>query len=319
MKQKEKFQPYLTSGLEVQKIDLLENNICEIRLDRVTINGVFHAEQFKRKLHANNWVQLKELDAHPIKFGLKRISNNGELLEKGNIATLIRNKGINKKQGNWRLDTSNHIKSKKEKQEIINIINLFENVHITRLDIAIDYINFANAGMKYRFYKPSTKQYTITEKNGEIGTIYCGSSGSNIQYLYYNKLNERKYKRIKLSNNIKSWERLEIVLRNKKVLNWLDETKKALNYFKCPDVSNIKDEKIKTVAMLEYLIKHPDRLNNKYLSRGTLAKYRKMLKHNKGLNNHLALVGLNALSKHEKALKEEINSYLGTNELKEVS
>lgn len=103
------------------------------------------------------------------------------------------------------------------------------------------------------------------------------------------------------------------------MLNWLDETKKALNYFKCPYVANIKDEKIKTVAMLEYLIKHPDRLNNKYLSRGTLAKYRKMLKHNKGLNNHLALVGLDALSKHEKALKEEINSYFGTNELKEVS
>lgn len=320
MKQKEKFKPYLTSGLEVQKIDLLENNICEIRLDRVTINGVFHAEQFKRKLHANNWVQLKELDGHPIKFGLKRISNNGELLDKGNIATLIRNKGINKKQGNWRLDTSNHIKSKKEKQEIINIINLFENVHITRLDIAIDYINFANAGMNYRFYKPNVKQYWIKERNGTIGTIYCGSSGSNIQYLYYNKLNERKYKRIKLSSNIKSWERLEIVLRNKKVLNWLDETKKALNYFKCPDIAKLNDDNnIKQVAMLEYFIKHPDRFNNNNLSKGTLAKYRKMLKHNKGLNNHLALVGLDALSKHEKALKEEINSYLGTNELKEVS
>ncbi|XKU94795.1 hypothetical protein R0Q57_08280 [Lactobacillus acidophilus] len=319
MKQQTKLKPYLTSGLEVQKIDLLENNLCEINLDRVTINGVFHAEQYKRKLHANNWVLLDELDKHPIKFGLKRISNNGELLEKHNIATLIRNKGKNKKQGNWRLDTSNHIQNKKEKQEIINIINLFEEVHITRIDIAIDFINFNNAGMKYRFYKPNTKQYTITERNGEIGTIYCGSNGSNVQYLYYNKLKERSIKRIKLPDNIKSWERLEIVLRNKKVLNWLDETQKALTYFKCPDIVKLDNEKINTVAMLEYLIKHPDRLNNKYLSKGTLAKYRKMLKQNKGLDNHLALAGLDALSKHETALKEEINSYLGTNELKEVS
>ena len=98
MKQQEKFQPYLTSRSEVRILDLLENNLCEISLDWVTVNGVFHAEQFKSKLHANNWVQLKELDSHPIRFGLKRINSNGELLDKQNIATLIRNKGKNKKE-----------------------------------------------------------------------------------------------------------------------------------------------------------------------------------------------------------------------------
>lgn len=319
MKQKEKSKPYLTSGSEVRKIDLLENNLCEISLDRVTVNGVFHAEQFKRKLHANNWVMLDELDGHPIKFGLKRINSNGELLEKGNIATLIRNKGKNKKQGNWRLDTSNHVKSKKEKQEIINIINLFDNVHITRLDIAIDFINFVNAGMKYRFNKPNTKQYWIKERNGEIGTIYCGSSGSNVQYRYYNKLKEQHTKKIRIPPNVKSWERLEIILKDKKVLNWLDETKKALTYFKCPDKVKLDIDDTKTVAMLEYFINHPERFNNNSVSKSTLAKYRKMLKQNKGLNNRWAVIALDKLDKQVEPLRIEINSFLGTNKLKEVS
>lgn len=319
MKQQEKIQPYLTSRSEVRILDLLENNLCEISLDRVTVNGLFHAELFKSKLHANNWVLQDELDGHPIKFGLKRINSNGELLDKQNIATLIRNKGKNKKQGNWRLDTSNHIQSKKEKQEIINIINLFEDAHITRLDIAIDFINFNCSGMKYRFYKPNTKQYWIKEKNGEIGTIYCGSSGSSVQYRYYNKLSEQNNKRIRLPDDIKNWERLEIMLKSKKVLNWLDETKKALTYFKCPDKVKLDNEKITTVAMLEYLINHPDRLNNKYLSKSTLAKYRKLLKQNKGLNNIWALIALDKLNKQAEPLRIEINSYLGTNKLKEDS
>lgn len=319
MKQKEKSKPYLTSGSEVQNLDLLENNLCEISLDRVTVNGVFHAEQFKRRLHANNWALLDELDNHPIKFGLKRINSNGELLEKGNIATLIRNKGTNKKQGNWRLDTSNHIKSKKEKQEILAVIRLFDDVHITRLDIAIDFINFANAGMKYRFNKPNTKQYWIKERNGEIGTIYCGSSGSNIQYRYYNKLKERNTKKIRVPPNIKNWERLEIILKDKKVLNWLAETKKALVYFKCPDKVKSQKGKMAKVAMLEYLINHPDYLNTNYFSKGTLAKYRKLLKQNKGLDNRLALIAMNKLDKKAKSLEQEINSFLNANDLKEVS
>ena len=321
MRQKEKIKPYLTSRLEVHFLDLLENNLCEISLDRVTVNGVFHAEQFTSKLHENNWALQKELDGHPTKFGLKRINSNGELLEKHNIATLVRNKGKNRHQGNWRLDTSNHIQSNKEKQEILAIINLFDEVHITRLDIAIDFINFDNAGMNYRFYKPNVKQYRITERNGAIGTIYCGSYGSSVQYCYYDKLKERNNKKARIPPNIRNWERLEIRLRRKKTLNWLDETKKALNYFKCPDKVKLNPKKkdMRKVAMLEYLINHPDRLNNNYLSKSTLAKYRKLLRQNKGLDNSLALIAINRLDKQTKSLEREINSYLGTNKLKEVS
>ena len=319
MKQKIKKKTYLTSRSEVQNLDLLENNLCEISLDWITVNGIFHAEQFINKLHDNNWALQDELDGHPIKFGLKRINSNGELLEKHNIATLIRNKGKNKKQGNWRLETSNHIESDKEKQEILAVIRLFDDAHITRLDIAIDYINFANAGMHYRFYKPNVKQYWIKERNGTIGTIYCGSSGSTVQYRYYDKLKERNAKKARIPPNIKSWERLEVKLRGKNTLNWLVETKKALVYFKCPDKVKLDNEKITTVAMLEYLINHPERLNNKDLSKGTLAKYRKLLKQNKGLDNRLALIAMNELDKQAESLRQEINSFLNDNELKEVS
>ena len=95
--------------------------------------------------------------------------------------------------------------------------------------------------------------------------------------------------------------------------------KKALVYFKCPDKVKLDDEKITTKAMLEYLINHPERLNNKDLSKGTLAKYRKLLKQNKGLDNRLALIAMNKLDKKAESLRQEINSFLNDNELKEVS
>ena len=313
MRQKDKKKTYLTSRSEVQNLDLLENNLCEISLDWITVNGIFHAEQFINKLHDNNWALQDELDGHPTKFGLKRINSNGELLEKHNIATLTRSKGRNKKQGNWRLDTSNHIESNKEKQEILAVIRLFEDAHITRLDIAIDFLNFTNAGMRYRFYKPNVSKYVIINRNGTIGTIYCGSSGSTVQYRYYDKLKERNAKKARIPPNINSWERLEVKLRGKKSLNWLAETKKSLTYFKCPDKVKLDNEKISTVAMLEYLINHPERLNNKDLSKGTLAKYRKLLRQNKGLDNSLALIALSELDKKAESLRQEINSFLNAN------
>lgn len=319
MKQKEKRKPYLTSRSEVQNLDLLENNLCEISLDWITVSGIFHAEQYINKLHDNNWALQDELDGHPTQFGLKRITSNGELLESHNIATLTRNTGRNRKQGNWRLETSNHIESNKEKQEILAVIRLFDDAHITRLDIAVDFINFANAGMHYRFYKPNTIQNIHQERNGTIGTIYCGSSGSSVQYRYYDKLKERNAKKARIPPDIKNWERLEIILRRKKTLNWLAETKKALVYFKCPDKVKPQKGKMANVAMLEYLINHPDYLNTKYFSKGTLAKYRKLLKQNKGLNNRLALIAMNELDKQAESLAQEINSFLNANELKEVS
>ena len=76
MRQKDKKKTYLTSRSEVQNLDLFENNLCEISLDWITVNGIFHAEQFINKLHDNNWALQDELDGHPTKFGLKRINSN---------------------------------------------------------------------------------------------------------------------------------------------------------------------------------------------------------------------------------------------------
>ena len=132
-------------------------------------------------------------------------------------------------------------------------------------------------------------------------------------------MNERKFRKVKLLNSIRNWERLEIIVRRNKVANWLDETKKALTYFKCPDKVPFNKNEVRTIAMQEYLINHPERLNNKDLARGTLAKYRKLIKQNKGVDNRLALIAMKQLNKHAESLQEEINSYYGINKLKEVS
>lgn len=275
---------------------------CSVTLDRITISGKFHAEQSYTALHANKWHQVEELDGRPTKFKLYRIDENGEI--KGTIAVLVRSKF---KSNTWRMDTSNHIRDANEKKQISNIISCFDTAHITRLDIAFDFINFDDAGMEYRLYKPNASSQTIRDRAGKIETIMSGGRKSRIQYRYYDKVKEQQAANI--PKNINNWERLEIQLRDSKTKDWFNETQKMLTFFKRPNLTSIANKEAKTFFTLSGILKHPEYFNQDHISRRTIAKYRKMIKNNQGFDSLLADIAAKTLLEKKSDIEKEINSF----------
>ena len=297
---------YVTTPPEVYFLNRANSNYCSISIDRISISGKFHAEQHYTTLKENHWRQVKDLDGRPLTFELDRVDKNGEFEQ---IATLIRDKF---RANNWRIDTSNHIQSPKEKQFISNIIALFSSPHVTRLDIAIDFINYEHAGMNYKIFKPNTTITVRYNKAGKIETTYYGKRKSNVQYRYYDKKLERNKNKQHLPNNIASWERLELQLRSKKVAsNWYKEAMKMLSYFKRPNLTTIADKDPKSYFMLTGILEHPEKFND--LAKGTKAKYRKMIKDNHGFDTSMTDTAMKTLDANAEKIKREINSFFETN------
>ena len=294
---------YVTTPPEVYFLNHTSLNYCSISIDRISFSGIFHAEQNYTKLKENHWRQKKELDGRPLMFELDRVDKNGEFQQ---MATLIRGKY---KANNWRIDTANHIKTKEEKKYISNILALFNKPHVTRLDIAIDFINSKYAGMNHKIFKPSTTATIRYNKAGQIETIYCGNRKSDIQYRYYDKKIEfEKQHKEKVPTNINNWERLELQLRNKKtVANWKKEALKMLDCFKRPNLTTIEKTDPKSFYMLTGIIKHPEYFKD--LSKGTQAKYRKMIKDNHGFDVSLSDKARKLLISNADSIQQEIDSF----------
>lgn len=293
---------YVTTPPEVYFLNHTSFNYCSIKIDWLSISGKFHAEQHYTKLKENHWRQVKELDGHPLMFELDRVNENGEFKQ---IATLVRSKY---KRNHWKIDTSNHLQTAQEKQCISNITALFDLPHITRLDIAIDFINCEHAGMNYKIFKPNTTTTIHYNKAGKIEIAYYGKRKSNIQYRYYDKQLERIQNKKDLPNNIKSWERLELQLRsNKTASNWYNEALKMLNYFKRPNLITIAEKDPKVFFMLAGILKYPEKFND--LAKGTKAKYRKMIKNNYGFDTSLAELATNILKSNAEKLQQEISLF----------
>ena len=276
---------------------------CSVKIDRITISGKFHAEQNYSKLHKSHWIESKQIDGRPIEFQLKRIDENGEI--KGNIATLIKNQH---KSDSWRIDTSNHFNSRQEKEYIRDVVTLFDSPHVTRLDIAFDFINTKHSGMKYELYRPNTTVKLKRNKAGQIETIYYGSRKSDIQYRYYDKKKEQKNGNKPIPKDIDSWERLELQLRGNKVKKWFNESLKMLSYFKRPNLSTIAETDTKKFFMLVGIINHPEYL--KELNKRTQSKYRKMIKNNKGFDTVLSEQATKVLIERRGQIQNEINEFL---------
>lgn len=293
----------VTTPPEVYFLNHTSFNYCSISIDWISISGKFHAEQHYTTLKKNHWRQVDELDGRPLMFELDRADENGEFTQ---LAVLKRNKF-----NGWRIETSNHIQSPKEKQFISNIIALFDSPHVTRLDIAIDFINYEHAGMNYKIFKPNTTTTVHYNKAGKIETTYYGKRKSNVQYRYYDKRLEQSQSKQNLPDNIASWERLELQLRSKKVAsNWYKEAVKMLSYFKRPNLTTIEETDPKSFYMLTGIIKHPEYFKD--LAKGTQAKYRKMIKNNSGFDVSLADKARELLLTNANVIQQEINSFLAS-------
>ena len=295
---------YVTTPPEVYFLNHTSLDYCAISIDRISISSKFHAELNYTRLKENHWRKIKELDGRPLMFELDRVDKNGEFEQ---IATLIRDKF---RANNWRMDTSNHLQSPQEKQFISNIVALFDSPHVTRLDIAIDFINCEHAGMNYKIFKPNTTTTVRYNKAGKIEITYYGKRKSNVQYRYYDKQLERSKNKQALPDNIANWERLELQLRSKKVASqWQKEAEKMLSYFKRPNLTTIADKDPKSFFMLTGILEHPEKFND--LAKGTKAKYRKMIKENYGFDTSLTDTAMKVLTANAEKIQQEIDSFFG--------
>lgn len=296
--------PMVTTPPEVYFLNHSILNYCSISIDWISISGIFHAEQYFTKLKENHWRQVKGLDGRPLIFELDRVNENGEFTS---LALLKRNKF---KSNSWYIETSNHLKTKQEKQQIINILALFTKPHATRLDIAVDFINSEHAGMHHRIFKPNVTRTIHYNKAGQVETIYYGNRKSNIQYRYYDKkLELKKQHKEKIPINIDNWERLELQLRNNKaVKNWKKEALKMLDYFKRSNLTTIAETDPKSFYMLTGIMSNPEYF--KELAKGTQSKYRKMIKSNYGFDALLSDKARKLLISNANKIQQELNSFL---------
>lgn len=135
--------------------ELKKNNICVISWDRITIAGTLFAELNRSTLLELGWHETKLINGYAQQFRLMR--------GRKQVAELIRNKHNGRNY--WRLDTSNHL-TEKEKEKLTKTAQLMQdNIHITRLDLAIDFINCKHSGMKHNIYKQGTSQALLDRKS----------------------------------------------------------------------------------------------------------------------------------------------------------
>lgn len=279
-----------------------KTNVCEIKLDRITITGFIDISVYDNTLKENHWVQSGKnlVDSKPNKYNLFR--------DRTSIATLSKNKYSN----SWRIDTSNHL-TEQEKQYVTTVTSLFKNPRITRLDIAVDFINFDDSGMIYKLYKPNTSTSYFYGRTGKLETAYAGKSKSIQVYRYYDKIVELKRHRIKIPRYIKTWERLELQLRQSKIKNpvqdWEKRTRNMINCLFLPHVTKQTIAKTTERAMINELLRNPESFTE--LSSRTRAKYRRKIRklHKKSTPFRIKLAN-EVLLKNRNDIQKEINSFL---------
>lgn len=273
----------------------LKKNTCLVNWDRITIVGNLLAELNKSTLLRLGWKEKENIKGYAQQFELMR--------KRKRVATLIRNKhsGCN----SWRLDTSNHL-TESDKEKLTKTAQLMQdNIHITRLDLAFDFINCEYSGMKHKFYKSGTSQALFLDRRGTLETLYTGKQYSSIRYCYYNKLKERKQKRACIPEDYETWERIELRLKGQKVNEWITQATKMLKCFKLPTIETNSQLKGTTKLILISIIEQPERINN-LSSKRTRAKYRKLIKKYNGFNTDLQELALDELNRRIPELNKEL-------------
>ena len=273
----------------------LKKNTCLVNWDRITIVGNLLAELNRSTLLELGWKEKNNIDGYAQQFKLMR--------KRKEVAVLIRNEHSGR--NSWRLDTSNHL-TESDKEKLTKTAQLMQdNIHITRLDLAFDFINCEHSGMKHKFYKSGTSQALFLDRRGTLETLYTGKQYSSIRYCYYNKLKERKQKRACIPEDYETWERIELRLKGQKVNEWITQATKMLKCFKLPTIETNSQLKGTTKLILISIIEQPERINN-LSSKRTRAKYRKLIKKYNGFNTDLQELALDELNKRIPELNKEL-------------
>ncbi len=279
----------------------------DVSLDRITISSpiVKHKTaitELTEFLYDSAWEKISDSE-----FRLSRINEN-DVSEY--VAGLFKNKHQHE---SFRLDTSNHLESEDELFEIRRVVSFMSAPKITRIDIAFDIKNGSKPNMSHRIYRFNASSaifasdlLLMSGKNSDIQTIYSGKRKSNVMIRYYDKKAEQKSRRKSLPEDIYQWERLELQLRSNESLNWVNNAKKMLSYFKMPKFENVTNvqERAMLFAIDNKFVKMSD------LSKATATKYRKMFKDNYGFDTEYSDLMLDKLSQNTDKIENEINTFM---------
>lgn len=288
----------------------------DVKLDRITLTGnllITNQELIKIMGEMVEWQLQPDYKADcPWWRLVRRVSD--EVYE--TVAVFMKNQF----QSSWRLDTSNHLENDQEKMSIIRIVMLLERPHLTRIDIAFDFINCKYAGMRHVLVKPGTTTTNYKDlqavdfrgRSGAYETKYLGKRRSLSMVRYYDKLVEQARAHTPIPKDIESWERLELQLRGSRSNEWIEQSRIMLNLFKLPEVE-ILDNVTDQVNLL-MLTEHPEIF--KQFSKEKKAKYRKMYRENKGMNNEYAKNAEKVFSAYIPNLQKEIDEFLAKLEQK---
>ncbi|MDK7953362.1 hypothetical protein [Lactobacillus paragasseri] len=302
---KNKSKPlYLTSRLRVQILDPMnepKENLCVISWDWITLTGTLFADLNRSTLLELGWHEKKPIDGYVQQFEMMK--------GKQQIARLVRNEYHGR--NSWRLETSNHL-TDAEKEKLTKTAQLMrDDVHITRLDLAFDFINCKNSGMTHRIYKPNTTTDERKAQNGLTQTLQVGKRDSDIQYIYYNKFAKLKEDHFNVPKGIKTWERLELKLRHRKVNEWITQATKMLKYYKLPSIKDLSKLSSHDSIMLTAFVYEPALLAT--VSKGTRAKYRRLMRENEKncFNTDRQEMALAELSGYIPELNKELLEFDG--------
>lgn len=273
-----------------------------VKLDRVTVVGSFKLSpsEMMAIFAESGWtIGASKED---LCFELHRVTGDVDEIK----AVTLKNAH----QVTWRLDTSNHL-NEIEKGSVSRILALMENKHLSRIDVAFDFINCRYSGMKHRIFKPNTTMTEIFESVNMYGrgknleTVYAGRRKSLSLFRYYDKKRERSAAHQPVADDIESWERLELQLRGDRTEQWLERSKEMLDCFKLPNYEKLSGTQ---KLILQNLVEHPK--NIKELTLNTRAKYRKLIRENRGFDTTYSEKAQKVLEEHLDVLSAEVNSFL---------
>lgn len=156
-----------------------------------------------------------------------------------------------------------------EGKNVLNFLLSFtNNVHYSRLDLAVDLYN-------YNLYDyniidiGNRKSAYYYDRQGKLETLYSGSSKSNKYIRIYNKAVEQKLCGL-------DWWRFEIQLRDVYINKYLDEVTDFFKDILVYQYNCITEYSVEQNAMVEYLLRDVSRLN--LLSKNSVSKYKKIIR-----------------------------------------
>lgn len=279
-------------------------NLCNVKIDWLTFTGVFLERIARKSLLSAGWVITKQHKRNALCYELQRTISN-----KGNHRRIIETKARiykNSYKNSWSISTSNNL-NKKEKKKVIDALSYMnDDCHISRIDVAFDFINFDNVQMSYRFYKTGTKTTVIQDRKGLIETIYCGSSESKVQYRYYDKAKEQKKRKKEIPANYNKWERLELTTRNP--IEYLErDVDRMLHSFKKPKAIKGNLTGIQTIVL--YAVSEHPELLNLIQSKTTKRKYLSYLDAYQGYDSQWADLARESFRSNLAEIKKELESF----------